>query len=152
MLSIRDPGPRTGMLLLAGHLLPFVKCLLANRQLVSVLPDSEEFLVLAARPGEVTYPIVDPTKLQVSHDPICRERILEDFSAILKDQLPARSCSIPIMLSLIGTRQTLVGGKLRILRHSRREQFDGRPESPLRQRNLSCEIVKAALVEGGREV
>src|SRR6266403_2473200 len=138
MLSIRDPGPNTGMLLLAGHLLPLVKCLLANRQVVSILPDSEDFLVLAARPGEVTYPIVDPTKLQVSDDPICGERILENYSAILEDLLPSSNCSIPFVLRLIGTRHTLVRGKLRILRHSRQEQFDSWPEPSLRQCNLTC--------------
>jgi hypothetical protein len=41
------------MVHLAGHLLPFLKGLLANRQLVSVFPGSKEFLVLAVRFGGV---------------------------------------------------------------------------------------------------
>ncbi len=114
-----------------------MKRLLAKRQLVSVLPDSEEFLVLAARLGEVMH-TVDPSKLEVSHDPIRGERILENLSSILKYLPPARRCSVPIMLSLIGSCQTLVRRKSRIFCHSRRKQFDSRRESPLRQRNLSC--------------
>ena len=137
LTGARGLGPNTEMLVLARHLLPFMKRLLANGQVIGVLPDSEEFLVLAARLGEVMH-TVDPSKLEVSHDPICGERILENFSSILYDLPPARRCSAPIMLSLIGACQTLVRRKSRIFCHSRREQFDSLRESPLRQRNLSC--------------
>jgi hypothetical protein len=136
-VCILGPGPKTGVLLLVRHLLPFMKRLLANGQVIGVLPDSEEFLVLRAPLGEVMH-TVDPSKLEVSHDPICGERILENFSSILKDLPPARRCSVPIMLSLIGARQTLVRRKSRIFCHSCREQFDSQREFPLRQRNLSC--------------
>src|SRR6267143_7011615 len=138
MLSTQGPGPKLGMLHLANDLMPFAKRLLADWQIVSLLPDSEEFLVLAARFGDVAQLAVHATKLHMRHDPICGERILENFSSILKDLPPARRCSVPIMLSLIGACQTLVRRKSRIFCQSRREQFDSRRESPLRQRNLSC--------------
>src|ERR1051325_972667 len=120
------------MLLLAGHLLPFPKSLLANRQLVSVLPDSEEFLVLAARFGQIILLAVDPAKLQMSRDPIRREIILQNLAAILEDLPPCRRRPIPIALSLVDTCQALVRYKSRILCCSRGEQFDSRPQSPLR--------------------
>src|SRR6516162_8763354 len=112
------PGPKTWALFVSGNHPPFVKCLLANRQLVSVLPDSKEFLVLAARPRKVAGAVIDATKLKVSHNPIRGKRILENFSAIPKDLLPTGNCAIPFVLSLIGARKTLVRGKLRILCHS----------------------------------
>src|SRR5215831_19103668 len=147
MFCILDPGPKRLMSLVAGDPLPFVKCLPANRRFVSALPDSEEFLVLAPRISQVILPAVDTAKLQVSHDPIPGERILENFPAILKNLAPCRNCSIPVTLSLIGACQALVRGKSRI--HSRREQFDCPVEPPLRQCNLACKVVKAALIERG---
>src|SRR5919108_1930667 len=137
MIFILDPGPRIGMLLLAGHLLPFKKCLLANRQVVSVLPDLEEFLVLFARPRVVAQAIEDATKLKAGHDPIRWERILENFTAVVKDLPPSRRCLIPIPLSLIGACQTLIRCKARILRRSCRERLDRRVDSAIRQSNFS---------------
>src|SRR6266403_4802126 len=126
------------MLHLANDLMPFAKRLLADWQIVSLLPDSEEFLVLAARFGDVAQLAVHATKLHMRHDPISRKIILENLSAIFEDLPPRRRRTIPIVLILIGTRQTLVRRKPRILCHCRRKRFASRVESPLRQRNLSC--------------
>src|SRR5947208_13256195 len=79
----------------------------------------------------------------MSHDPFCGERILEDFSAVTQDLPPGGNCSVPIMLGLIGTRQTLVRGILRILRHGRRERLDCLPEPSLSQSHLACQMALA---------
>ena len=41
LTGARGLGPNTEMLVLARHLLPFMKRLLANGQVIGVLPDSE---------------------------------------------------------------------------------------------------------------
>src|SRR6266851_8031213 len=138
MFSTQGPGPKLGMLHFANDLMPFAKRLPADWQIVSLLPDSEEFLIFAARFGEVAEPAVHATKLHMRHDPISRKIILENLSAIFEDLSPARRCSVPVMLSLIGTRQTLVRRKPRILRHCFGKQFSGRLKFPLRQGNISC--------------
>lgn len=125
------------MLHFANDLMPFAKRLLADWHIVSLLPDSEEFLIFAARFGEVAQSAVHATKLHMRHDPISRKIILENLAAIFEDLPPPRRCSVPIVLSLIGTRQTLVRRKPPILCHCFGKQFGGRPKLPLRQGNLS---------------